>query len=263
MKKIFSILITFFLLSHAANAQNGYSTYSWPDSTRFEGHWKNGVIDGTGIVYWSDNHYYVGHWLNGKRWGHGVEIRPNGTYRLLYYEDDKEVKRTVDNPQTLDTGTGIYTGEMADGHACGKGTLRWNSGKHWFEGTWPADGTSRYGVLYNGDTQLPWQVETWIDGKLDGYGCIIEDGKATVGFWQEGTYLYSTRFVSTQNPNTKEELMKLIEETNKALPQSGGNGITLTKMYMDGGFVVNVNLVDEQTVTIAQIGSVKSIMKFP
>lgn len=70
-------------------------------------------------------------------------------------------------------------------------------------------------------------------------------------------------YSTDKNPNTKEELMKLIEETNKALPQSGGNGITLTKMYMDGDFVVNVNLVDEQTVTIAQIGAVKSIMKFP
>ncbi len=176
------------------NIRNGYATYEWPSGYRFEGHWKNNKIDGTGIIYWSKDHYYVGHWINGKRWGYGIEVFPNTSYRLLYYENDKIATRTIHDSKTFNTGVGIYIGEMSDGRACGNGTFCWNNGGC-FEGTWTADGKSRYGVLYWDDSQKPRHVGEWTDEKLNGYGCMIsESGQLTVGFWENGTYLYKSKF---------------------------------------------------------------------
>lgn len=174
--------------------RNGYATYSWSNGYRFEGHWKNGVMDGTGVIYWTKNHYYIGHWIDGKRCGYGVEVFPNGSYRLLYYEDDVIVTRTVRDSKTLNTGVGVYVGEMSNGRACGRGTFCWNNGDV-FEGTWSEDGKSRSGVLYWNGSRKPRYIGTWMDEQFNGYGCMIsESGQLTVGFWQDGTYLYKSKF---------------------------------------------------------------------
>jgi len=176
------------------NSITGYSHYVFSDGSRFEGHYVKGVIDGTGIYYWSNTHYYVGHWSNGKRHGYGIEFFDNGTYRLYYYENEKVVNRSISQSKTLNTNTGVYTGEMSNGRACGKGTFRWKNGTR-FDGTWTADGKSRYGVLYNGQTSNPNTVGQWTNEKLNGYACVLSsNGKMQVGFWENGNYKYKTVF---------------------------------------------------------------------
>lgn len=176
------------------NSITGYSQILFSGGGRFEGHFVNGVIDGTGIYYWSNTHYYVGHWSNGKRHGYGIEFFDNGTYRLYYYENEKVVNRSISQSKTFNTDTGVYTGEMSNGRACGKGTFKWKNGTR-FDGTWTADGKSRYGVLYNGLTSNPNTVGQWTNEKLNGYACVLSsNGKMQVGFWENGIYKYKTVF---------------------------------------------------------------------
>ena len=161
---------------------------------RFEGRFKNNVIDGTGIYYWPDSSYYVGHWINGRRWGHGIYVYPNGKYEIQYYENEKIANRTITNPQTFDTGVGIYKGETRNGEACGRGAFLWPDGRR-FEGTWMENEKSRYGVLYYPNSQRPAFVGNYTNERQNGYGCdISEDGKITIGFWSNGEYLYKSRF---------------------------------------------------------------------
>ena len=126
MKKTLLWLLLSVISMTAFAQRNGYQTYHFPDGSKFEGYWVNDVINGTGIYYWTDSHYYVGHWVNGKRWGYGVEVFADGKYELRYFENEKSVKRSVPNTQSLDTGVGIYQGETVNGKACGKGTFRWS-----------------------------------------------------------------------------------------------------------------------------------------
>lgn len=194
MKKYALFFMLIFCSMVSSAKRNGYQTYFFPDGSKFEGCWKNDVINGTGIYYWTDTHYYVGHWINGKRWGYGLEVFPNGQYQLRYFENEQNVKRSIPNTQTLNTCVGIYQGEIVNGKACGKGTFRWNNGQ-WFEGTWTADGKSRYGVLYHSNSQKPYYIGNWTNEKFDGYGCIIsESGQITIGLWRNGEYLYRSRF---------------------------------------------------------------------
>lgn len=194
MKKFFLIAFMSILASTVFGQKNGFATHVFPKGEKFEGQWKNDVINGTGIYYWNNSHYYVGHWINGKRWGYGIEVFSDGHTQLRYFENEQLVNRSIPNTQSLNTGVGIYQGELVNGKACGKGTFRWNDGL-WFEGTWTTDGKSRYGVLYHKNSQKPWIIGEWINEKLNGYACkITESGQITVGFWHNGDYLFRTKF---------------------------------------------------------------------
>lgn len=120
--------IIFVYLHHRLLAQQwavgGLSDHKCSNGSRFEGYFKNGIIDGTGIFYWNNFHYYVGHWLVGKRSGYSIKFFENGTYLVRYFEKEKLVSRIITNMHTFKTGTGIYQGEMAYGNALGKGTFR-------------------------------------------------------------------------------------------------------------------------------------------
>lgn len=207
MKKILFAFAAIFLLANEMSAQNGYSTYTWPDGNKFEGYFVNGVMHGSGIHYWDANHYIVGQWVNGAIDGYCIDVQ-NDTPRLVYYENGNAATRNVNSNQTLNTGVGIYTGEMSNGRACGRGTFRWNSG-HCFEGTWTADGKSRYGVLYYPNSKKPWQVGTWTNEQFDGYGCVIsESGQITTGLWQNGEYLCKSR-LNNAGENSKADDLKV------------------------------------------------------
>lgn len=237
MKKFFIMFAVVLLLALQMKAQNGYSTYKWNDESQFEGYFVNGVINGTGIYYWSKGHYFVGNWTNGKINGYGVEVFPDNTYRLLYYENDKVVtNRVVGSKQTLDTGVGIYTGEMVNGKACGKGTFRWNSGQC-FEGTWTADGKSRYGVLYKNGSREPWYVGTWTNEKFDGYGFVASNsGHFTVGLWQNDEYQCRSKLEFSSSD--LHELRQQIEQSQAALPIKINDDIAISKIYIDGNYYI-------------------------
>jgi len=233
MKKILFVFAAILLLANGVSAQNGYSTYTWPDgNNKFEGYFVNGVMHGSGIHYWNDNHYVVGQWVNGTIDGYCIEIQ-NGAHKLVYYENGKAATRNVRSNQTLNTGVGIYTGEMSNGRACGKGTFRWNSGLC-FEGTWTADGKSRYGVLYYPNTRKPWHIGTWTNEQFDGYGCIVsESGQLTVGLWQNGEYLCKSKFISSTTD--LQELQQMIDQTQSSLPIKINDDISFTKIFIADG----------------------------
>lgn len=265
MKKILFVFAAILLLANGVSAQNGYSTYTWPDgNNKFEGYFVNGVMHGSGIHYWSDNHYVVGQWVNGAIDGYCIEIQ-NGAHKLVYYENGKAATRNVRSNQTLNTGVGIYTGEMSNGRACGRGTFRWNSGLC-FEGTWTADGKSRYGVLYYPNTRKPWHIGTWTNEQFDGYGCIVsESGQLTVGLWQNGEYLCKSRLnnagENSQIDDLRLEIELLIEETNKLYPRSVRRGITTMGQYVDGDYVIITNNIDENVFSLRQFEYVKNDIK--
>lgn len=178
-----------------AGQRNGYHTHYFQDGSRFEGHFNNDVIEGSGIYYWDNSHYYVGHWRNGKRDGYGVEVFDDGKrFKLEYFENEVMMDRTLSNIKSKETSQGIYQGGMLNGEAFGKGTFRWKNGQ-WFEGTWTSGRQIRYGVLYHANSLKPWVIGTWENEKREGYGCeISESGEIKTGFWKNGVYQYKTRF---------------------------------------------------------------------
>ena len=94
--------------------REGFGIMTYPDGTKYEGEFKDGLKNGPGTETYKDGEKYQGDWRDGLRNGYGTFIFPNGTK---------------------------YEGEFKDGLRNGQGTLilsngiqgigEWKDGKPW------------------------------------------------------------------------------------------------------------------------------------
>ena len=97
---------------------NGQGTATFESGNRYEGEWKDGQRSGHGIFTWANGNRFEGQWEDGKRSGWGVHTFDGKRYEGEYQNG---------NPQ----GTGTYT--AADGRV--------------YAGTW-TNGCFRQGTLW-------------------------------------------------------------------------------------------------------------------
>lgn len=50
----------------------------WPSGNRFEGAFRDGIMNGRGIIYFANGDRYEGEIVDGKRSGRGEDKRSNG-----------------------------------------------------------------------------------------------------------------------------------------------------------------------------------------
>lgn len=69
---------------------NGHGCYIWKNGSKFYGTWKNGIIDGSGLLYFNDNQgCFVGYWHNGYREAtYGLQCLTNGSRLIGFWENE-------------------------------------------------------------------------------------------------------------------------------------------------------------------------------
>jgi len=75
-------------------------TYIIVDGNKYEGEWKEGVIDGEGTLYYANGNKYEGYWKNGQRSGKGnfiYQIQKAHFIMLTLMKNMKENGRTISN----------------------------------------------------------------------------------------------------------------------------------------------------------------------
>jgi soluble lytic murein transglycosylase len=132
---------------------NGWGTYTYPNSGRYQGEWKDGRFhgqgiycfpdggkyigqmrdgerDGQGVMYYSDGGKYVGHWRYGDMDGYGTYTYPdgskddgrwkNGKYhgRGNYVYNDKDARFKYVGLSNYVKKHGYWTGIMSYKNAC-------------------------------------------------------------------------------------------------------------------------------------------------
>ncbi len=134
---------------------NGYSVYTWPDGSRYEGEFKNNTFHGKGKYTWANGKWYEGDFRNDKRNGRGVYAWPDGRK---------------------------YTGEFVNGRRQGQGKFSWPDGSA-YEGGW-VDGKKEGIGTFNWPNGSAY-VGQWKDGVKSGYGIYAyPDGKKDAGIWK-------------------------------------------------------------------------------
>lgn len=137
------------------NCWNGHGVYVYPSGARYEGNFRDGKIQGEGILYFSDGNKYIGNWVNQYREGKGKMIFTSGD---------------------------VYRGEFKHGRINGKGIMDFVSGDK-YEGNWSNDlqhGNGNY-FYSNGDR---YEGEFYA-GKFQGKGSMFyKDGSKYVGDWK-------------------------------------------------------------------------------
>ena len=116
----------------------------WSDGTRYVGEWRNGLMNGTGVLDMWTRERYEGKFIGGRRNGHGRCDFPNGQ---------------------------IYIGRWKDGKPHGKGQFidpRDGGSKFfgtWVKGTRHGSGLLLTGSLVNLDASVPAVVDEDNDGE--------------------------------------------------------------------------------------------------
>ena len=65
---------------------NGYGIFIWPDKKRYYGHYVNNVKEGFGKFRWSEGYSFEGFWKDGKQEGSGIILNNNNIFAFCYWD---------------------------------------------------------------------------------------------------------------------------------------------------------------------------------
>lgn len=189
LKFLFPLILFSFLFNEegwgqcvSGNCKDGRGIYVFKSQERYEGEWKNSLMNGTGKYYFANGGIYEGQWRNGKTHGQGRRTSKDGSYYEGEFQDGEE------------TGKGTYVsargtvkkGTFTKGKLNGYGTMSFRNGDR-YEGNFVNDQTEGTGIYYyaNGD-----RFEGEFKENLQtGEGTLYyAKGGTLKGFWKEGKY---------------------------------------------------------------------------
>lgn len=107
-------------INEANSLRDGYGRLSLENGDKYEGYWRNGVMNGQGVYIWKKKAWYKGDFLNGAIHGKGVKKFPDG---------------------------GVYEGGFNLGKMHGFGKMTFANGDA-YEGNWASDLMSGFGKYY-------------------------------------------------------------------------------------------------------------------
>ncbi|MGE5371581.1 MAG: MORN repeat-containing protein [Solirubrobacterales bacterium] len=190
---------------NAAGGFTGYARYTWSPGEYYQGYFRNGLMDGTGVYVWPNGDRYSGRFVRGVKSGQGVFHWANGMMYTGSFQDDR-----ITGTGTITWQNGEkYRGAVVDGQPNGQGTYTWPNGNSytgtWIKGkrtspgkyTW-ADGSTYEGSFVN-DQPEGYGTMTWPSGdvytgsfglgSLFGFGNYsYRNGTQKIGYWNRGVY---------------------------------------------------------------------------
>jgi hypothetical protein len=154
--------------SSQCNVQSGTygmdkRSYQWADGSMYHGDWRDGKMNGDGLMKFADGNVYDGEWLNGLQHGQGTFYWKSGS---------------------------IFAGEWKNDMMDGYGVWMGNDGRE-YEGQWKQDRKHGVGSFkwYEGNLLQGSYEGEWRDDAMHGYGIYtFTDGSTLEGHWMHGAY---------------------------------------------------------------------------
>ena len=204
VRTLLNVLFVSLFLSQSLFAQkcisgdcyDSYSICEYPSGARYEGNFKNGLINGKGTLYFSNGNKYVGDFKNQYREGNGFLKYSNGDEYKGQFKKGK-----LEGKGTLHYVSGdVYQGEWFNNLSHGQGTYTYNDGNK-YEGTFVNGKMEGFGTMFYTDGTT--YVGEWKNSKKNGTGTLTKaDGKKWDGEWSDGKFV-SDQVVEVKKTKTK------------------------------------------------------------
>jgi len=171
---------------------SGHGACVFPSGARYEGDFKDGKINGLGVLYYENGDTYIGNWKNQVRQGKGRFRFVSGNEYLGEFE-----RNQMQGYGTMTYSNGNrYEGEWVANQPYGKGTFELANGNkyvgYFVDGKFEGQGTMYYGdgSYYQGG---------WKANQRHGEGALIlDDGRRLTGWWEEDELYDATPVLSEE-----------------------------------------------------------------
>jgi hypothetical protein len=177
------------------NCENGVGTYLYPDKSRVEGTWRNGMPYGKCKVFYKSGSVYEGYMVDGQKSGFGKFISSNGNIYEGNYKADLQNGAGKFTTTSGYTEEGKYVNDTLTGYA----TIKYSKGDKYVGYTINglAEGTGIY-YFAGGD-----KFEgTYKNGKRNGNGTLYyAKGGTLKGTWLNGEYVSGSNKINTEKSN--------------------------------------------------------------
>lgn len=164
----------------AGDCRNGQGTYAYPDGSKYEGTFFNGLLHGDGTFYYFNGDRYVGKFRKGYRDGQGT----------MYYKDGTRLAGNWREGEFIGDGSlntlreGCIVGDCFNG----TGTYVFKDGKGKYVGSFLSGKAHGQGVIYYANGER-YEGEL-AGGEFNGKGTFYNlNGTVVSGYWRNSTYM--------------------------------------------------------------------------
>lgn len=193
-----------------ASDGDGYNYKVFPDGSRYEGQWKDGLKHGKGRFIYPDGDVYDGEWQDGKAHGHGTYTSKQSKYVGDWQSDLKHGQAVEEGDDTSKyTGTyshgqkhgkgrfewpdgSVYDGEFRNNNVEGEGTFTWKDGRQ-YKGQW-VDSECMARAALNGLMAGPMKVSTLTTSRREKAPSFGQMGESSLGNGRMANNMASASF---------------------------------------------------------------------
>ncbi len=213
------------------NCFDGYGTFIYPSGAKYIGEFKEGRVEGKGILYFSNGNEYIGNWKNNYRQGKGRFLFIEGHQYLGQFKKNK-----FEGEGTMWYANGDrYEGFWHNNRPNGFGIYFFKAGDH-YEGYFRSGKFEGKGTMfYNDGTKFS---GTWKDSKKNGTGRLfLLSGEVIRGEWAFGNHLEDAENTPPPEVSSTRETAPIPEDMASSLRNCNlvfcADGVG-TFMYSDG-----------------------------
>lgn len=187
----------------SGNCIDGKGKLDYGKNQIYEGDFKNGMCEGTGIfiaenrvtykgqfsknlyhgkglITFSDGRTYEGDWKNDKKNGEGIYKFASSAVYIGHFENDS---RSGFGKMTYESGD-VYEGNWIDDKRNGKGVMHYKSGD-FYDGDWKNDLMLGQGIYKFASSEV--YIGNFENDKFNGFGKFThQNGTAYEGNWKDG-----------------------------------------------------------------------------
>ena len=216
-----------FIGEYRNNLLNGYGIYrNIPSERKCMGYFRLNGLNGIGIEESIEDGYtYYGEFDRNQKHGYGVlHWRDGIIYEGQFYRNQMNGYAIIRYKENR-----IYKGEVLNGKMEGFGEFDWDKGKKYF-GHYKNDKKNGFGIylwnipkIYDGDRLMDLQdingyIGFFSDGKMNGVGMRLNDGKIKYGIWKNGVklgWIEEEEQIKSYVENDQKKYLKIIMAKKK------------------------------------------------
>lgn len=155
--------------------REGFGEMYWPEGSKFEGLFKDDMMNGQGRLMNCEGDYYVGNFEDDKANGYGIYVSTENIIFRGFWKDDKQEGQG----EEIYSDNCLYQGNFLNGTKHGKGRFVWSDGSC-YEGDFIENSLQGIGTFTWKDGRV--YTGQWKNNKMEGKGEFIwPDSKKYVG----------------------------------------------------------------------------------